>query len=54
MSKTCKISEQDRKMAWIAFGTILLLAMAKKTNEAMLQWYDRGLETLEIIVGAIG
>ena len=41
-------------MAWIAAGTILLLAMAKKTNQAMLQWYDRGLETLEILATMVG
>lgn len=54
MAKQCAGSENDKKLMWAAAGAVLLMAMAKKTNEAMLQWYDRGLETLEIVATIIG
>lgn len=54
MAKQCTGSESDKKMMWAAGGAVLFMAMTKKTNEAMLQWYDRGLETLEIVATMIG
>jgi hypothetical protein len=54
MAKKCTYSQNDKKMIWAIAGTVLLLIAAEKTNQAMLQWYDRGLETLALISTVTG
>lgn len=47
--KCSKTTQQDRKMAIIIAATTLGLAMARKANEGLLSWYDRGLETFQLL-----
>lgn len=54
MAKQCTYSESDKKLMWVAGGAVLFMIMVEETNEAMLQWYDRGLETLELIAKLAG
>ncbi|MEM1133690.1 MAG: hypothetical protein AAGH53_12215 [Pseudomonadota bacterium] len=52
--KPCQMTQSDRNALWLIAGSVIGIALVKKANENLLAWYDRGLETLQIIAAMIG
>lgn len=50
----CTITDHERRMAWLGFAFVLLIAMSKKAEAAAGAWADRGIEALQLIAQIAG